>query len=308
MANPVSILINPRAHQGKALRKWESIRAHMLKSFPGVREIFVEPGFDLQGFLALLPEGTLLISAGGDGSVNYLVNAILKQPGLNKKLSIGAIGLGSSNDFHKPFRCSLHNIPIRTNARTAKWCDVGKILYEDGCGTKKEKYFIVNASFGATAEGNWKFNNPGLFLKWLKKTSTAAAIHYTSLVTILGFRNRSCRIQSDSIDKTTRVSNINILKIPYVAGSLHYDQSISQDDGRMGLHICEDLSRWELVDTLMGLQKGRFKQNNKRSSTYTGHFLLESKKPVTVECDGETEKATRIEITLLPKALKILSA
>ena len=45
-----------------------------------------------------------IIAAGGDGTVNLILNALIDEktdkvdPGIN----FGAIGLGSSNDFHKP--------------------------------------------------------------------------------------------------------------------------------------------------------------------------------------------------------------
>lgn len=317
MTRPVYILINPKAQQGKAWKRWQGIRARVLERIPGANEMVIENGFNLESILAAVSAngcGTI-ISAGGDGSVHFLVNTLFKDPRFDKtKISVGAIGLGSSNDFHKPFQASIDKIPVRINTEKITLHDAGKVNYVDEEGNQKEKYFIVNASFGATAQGNWNFNNPGGILRWLKKTNTAAAINYTSLSTILSFKNRNCQIQYDGVNKEIPVSNINILKIPFVAGTLHYNQPIQPDDGKMGLNICQDMSRLELIQTMMGLEKGRFNETNKKISTYTDHFILEpaspagrTEKSVVFECDGETEKATRIEISLIPKAIQILA-
>lgn len=311
MATPVYILINPRAHQGRAWKRWLKIRSQVLEKIPGAKEIVIENGICLERALAPIQGngGGSIISAGGDGSVHFLVNTLLKDPAFDKsRISVGAIGLGSSNDFHKPFLTSIDRIPVRINIeKAACWHDAGRLCYIDQERNQKEKYFIVNASFGATAQGNWNFNNPSPVLKWLKKTNTAAAINYTSLSTILKFRNRNCQVQYDGVNMSIPVSNINILKIPFVAGSLHYNQSIQPDDGKMGLNICQDMSRFELFQTLLGLQKGKFIESNKKKSTYIVHFVLESEESVAFECDGETDKATRIEISLIPKAIQILS-
>lgn len=311
MTNPVTILINPKARQGKAWKTWLEIRTQVLERIPGANEIIIENGFDLDSALApILQNGSgTIISAGGDGSVHFLINSVLMDPAFDRsKILVGAIGLGSSNDFHKPFQNSIGRIPVKINIeKPAVLHDAGRVRYLDEAGNQKDKYFIVNASFGATAQGNWNFNNPGTILKFLKKTNTAAAINFTSISTILGFRNKNCQVQYDGVCMTIPISNINILKVPFVAGSLRYNQPIQPGDGRMGLNICQNMSRLELIQTMMGLQKGKFIESHKKISTYIEHFALESSQPIVFECDGETAKSTSIEISLIPKAIQILS-
>ena len=42
---------------------------------------------------------------------------------------LGAIGLGSSNDFHKPFKQNNKNVPIRLNFTEAIPHDLGEVVY-----------------------------------------------------------------------------------------------------------------------------------------------------------------------------------
>lgn len=283
-----------------------------MNELDGAHEHILENGFGLNEIINRLntSEHHFLISAGGDGSIHYLCNSLIKNEMIDRtKITIGAIGLGSSNDFLKPLQRSIHKIPLKINVNNkSQWQDAGRIIYENEHGIEQEKYFVINASFGATAKGNWNFNNPGPVLKWLKKTNTAMAITYTSISTILGFKNDICTVIYHNYEKRIPVSNINILKIPYVAGSLHYKQDLSPDDSRFGLNICTGMNRLQLLKTLAGLGKGKFDLNDKKISTYTDHFELSSENPVVFECDGETELARKVRIEIVPKALLFLAS
>ncbi|MEP7376657.1 MAG: diacylglycerol kinase family protein [Chitinophagaceae bacterium] len=305
------IIINPNCHQGRGWKRWLSIKNDVLKQIPSAKELVTENGIDLNDQLSGLLQSNneiCLISAGGDGSIHYLVNMLLRSGGTGTpKVTLGAIGLGSSNDFLKPFQSTIKNIPVRINiAKPTLLHDAGRVLYTDEKNIRKEKFFIVNASFGATAQGNWNFNNPGKLLKWLKKNSTAAAINYTAITTILSYNNSFCSMSFNGEEKYTAISNINILKIPYVSGSLHYKQAILPDDGKLGLNICINMSKRELLQTLFNLEKGRFIETEKKISTYTDSFHLVSKTPIVFECDGETEKATDVQVSVIPQAIKLL--
>ncbi len=126
---------------------------------------------------------TDFIIAGGDGSINYFLNHLINlvEPDILKQIKIGAVGIGSSNDFHKPFQSKniVEKIPYKLNFKDAVERDVGCLLYEKD-GKALKKYFLINASLGITAEGNNFFNNPDFILRFLKKISTQSAIYLRS--------------------------------------------------------------------------------------------------------------------------------
>jgi len=312
MNQPAYIIVNPHSHQGQGLKRWKTIKEDVLTLLPGAKEIVTEKKEDGEVFLKSLniTEDTIIVSAGGDGSIHYLVNTILQlPPAVRSKIILGAIGLGSSNDFIKPFKSFINKIPVRINTNEPLLQhDLGKVIYVNEKNTSCEKYFIINSSFGATAEGNWNFNNPGFLLKWLKKNSTSLAITYTAITTILSFKSKTCRINYNGIEKETKVSNINLLKIPYVSGSLHYKQNILPGDGQLGLNICAGMSTLELLQTLFNLEKGKFNPGEKKISALVKNFSLQTDIPVVFECDGETEKIITADISVYPGAIRVLQS
>jgi diacylglycerol kinase (ATP) len=312
MNQPAYIIINPHSHQGEGLKRWNLIKEDVLSLLPGAKEIITDKKEDSKIFLKSLniTGDTIIVSAGGDGSVHYLINTILQLPeNIRSNIILGAIGLGSSNDFLKPFKTYINKIPVRINvSEPPLQHDIGKALYLNENNIGCEKYFIINSSFGATAEGNWNFNNPGSLLRWLKKKNTSLAISYTAITTILSFKNKSCLINYNEVIRKTKISNINLLKIPYVSGSLHYQQYILPNDGQLGLNICSGMNTLELLQTLFNLEKGKFNASEKKISAFVKKFSLQSNTPIVFECDGETEKILKADISILPSAIRVLKS
>ena len=268
------IIINASCHQGKGWKRWQSIRGEVLQRLPaGCKEVVLEKGVILKELLQPhlgQNERTLIVSAGGDGSVHYLVNHLLKDgKEYASNVTLGAIGLGSSNDFLKPFGEKIKGIPVRINCGNGSLLhDTGMATYLDDANLEQKKFFIVNASVGVTAKANWNFNNPGFFLRMLKKQATGAAIVYTAVSTILGHRNQNLSLSFNERMLITSVSNINILKIPFVSGSFFYKQPVLPDDGQLALNICMNMSKRELLSVLNHLQKGNFTASNKTITQY----------------------------------------
>lgn len=313
MFQKIIFVINPYCHQGKGWKRWLLIRNEVFKRIASpALEIVLEKGATLEQQLIplLTPDvKSCIISAGGDGTINTLINYLLKlHKSLKEQVTLGAIGLGSSNDFLKPFGHKILQVPVRININHEPvWHDVGLIKYRKSL-VAREKYFIVNASLGATAAANFTFNHPDKILKFLKSYFTQLGILYAALKTISLFTNISCSIEYNQQKSVISMSNINVLKSPFVSGSIHYNQEIGKDDGNLALNICEGMSRWQLIKTLIGLQQGYFPQTPNTSSAIIQGLYLKSDSPLTFEYDGETDQAKTIEIKIIPKAIKILKS
>jgi diacylglycerol kinase (ATP) len=313
MKRPIIIVINPYCHQGKGWKRWMNIREDVNRTLGlSTSEMILEKGVVLKNTLEpiLTNDRTIIISAGGDGSIHYLVNYLLSLPQQQvEQTTLGAIGLGSSNDFLKPFESKILGIPVRINVNgPALQHDIGVVDYSCANGEAKRKYFIVNASFGVTAEANWKFNHPGPLLQWLKRTSTASAILYAAVSTIIQHHNTDCTLHFNQQVFKTAITNINILKLPFVSGNFYYKQQIERDDGRLSLNLCSQMNRWEMVTALHNLQHGIFASSEKKQTAYSTTFQLSSSSPVVFECDGETDWSDSVIISVKPQVLKVLKS
>ncbi|HSD63830.1 MAG TPA: diacylglycerol kinase family protein [Ignavibacteriaceae bacterium] len=298
------IVVNPYSAGGTALKKWEKV----IPKIPTNAEVIFlnhtsNPGKKIK---AVLSEGNYeFAAAGGDGTVNLLLNKILTAADSQNinKIKLGAIGLGSSNDFHKPFK-GKRDIPLKINFENAEARDIGYILYKKNDDEIK-KYFLINASMGITADANYFFNNPDYILGYLKKINTNIAITYSALRTILKHRNRDVKIFcQEKGSQICRLTNLGVVKNPNFSGNLSYGGSANYDNGKLDIYLCHDMNKPDLFNLLMALSSHKFLRN-KTKSWITTELEISSENSFSVEFDGEVITTNQVKFGILPKYLKV---
>lgn len=306
------VLLNPTAGGGRALSQWRRVAAQ-LESRLG--RLDVHDTADLRGTRDRIAESLRqgergFVAAGGDGTVNRLIGTLvsLATPELLRQIAVGAVGLGSSNDFHKPFRSgsAKGGIPCRLDFRAATERDVGVLLYTDMDGVARRRYWINNASIGVTADGNHRFNTPDPVLRWLKRVATGPAIGYAALRALLAHRPRLMTLRSDKgAAVTVSLSNVGVVKNPHFAGSLRYDSPREPASGQFHVHLLEGQRLPRLVGALFDLSRGRFMGRGESRSWRATRLAVEAPDPFPIEADGEVVLARRACFAILPRSLRV---
>jgi len=304
------IIINPFAAEYTALIKWKILENSLFFDKHSCKMHFVNGKKPSHQIIkkALNNGEREFIAAGGDGTVNYLLNSLIKYSKfeIQREIKIGAIGIGSSNDFHKPFTSLKRDqIPIKINFEEAKLRDVGYLKFTND-EKSITKYFLINASIGLTADANNLFNNPDKILRRLKQNNTALSIYYAALKTILSYRNLSAELDCNIKGKSkTKITNLGIVKSPYFSGDLRYNSSINFDNGFIDVHLCENLSKANSLFLLWALGHNKLNKVSKLKSWKTNQFSVSADKPFTVEYDGETIKTKAVEFGILKKQINV---
>ena len=255
------VLVNKNSGGGTALEKWT--RVYRQLGLNGSTESFfigVNGSTDKFIIDSIKKGKTDFIIAGGDGSINYFLNRCINllKPDELKQIKIGAVGIGSSNDFHKPFATKnlYKNIPYKINFSEAITRDVGGLEFEKD-GKFFKKYFLINASIGITSEGNNFFNNPDFILQYLKKIKTQFAITYAVIKNILTYKNFKVTIGGCNESFTANISNMGILKSAFFTGKLRYQSDPLPDNGLFDVHLYESLSKVKLLKLFYNLSNGK---------------------------------------------------
>jgi diacylglycerol kinase family enzyme len=304
-----SVILNLNCKGGKGLKYWKKISPFLEKSYgPLSIHVSADKAKSIYTMKNLLFRGQrTFISAGGDGCVNLLINTIIA----NKKqiplsdFTIGALGLGSSNDFHKPVVEKIQNVPVRLNDEKPILRDVGEIVYLDKSNKQKKIYFLISSSAGIVAEGNENFNQGGPFLNFLKKRFTQLAIFWTFFQTLRSFRNIPLKLKVDDKEVLNLdVSYLAVSKTPYISGMFHFDEMISRNDGRFLVKILHDCSRIDLIRCMLKLMNGREEGIPNLVTRFVKTLEVSSRDPFVLECDGETQTTTKSKFQMYKEMVK----
>jgi diacylglycerol kinase family enzyme len=298
---PALVLLNPVARHGRAGRLWDRVRTEVERKFD-TSVVPSDPGGTWKREIwASLRSGTrVFVAAGGDGTVHALAGAVAEaRDGVPLgSIFLGAVGLGSSNDFHKPFGRLHSGIPLRLDLEKAAPRDLGRIRWVGPEGREQESVLVVSASAGVVAEGNALFSSSRL-----GRRLPSLAIAVAALRAIVRHRGLRVLVRHDGDEEEVELSSLSVLKTQWLSGSLRYDLPVAPDDGFFGVALCEAMGRRRLLGTLAGLARGRFAGRPGTRSFRTAALELEAATPFLLEIDGEVYPARRATFDLLPERL-----
>ncbi len=221
-------------------------------------------------------ENTIVYSVGGDGTLNEVVNGIVKG-----KCKLGIIPTGSGNDFYRTLKeAQTENVRL----------DLGKV---------NGRYFINIASVGMDAE---TCNNANKIKSKIKLHSS----YYLALIhTFLTFKSKSLKLK---IDKNVYAGDYIIAAIcngKYYGGGFKIAPVASFDDNQFDIYLVSKASKFKLIKILLALLKSEHEKYNEVRK-YTGkNITITSENNLIVNIDGEITISKNIEIEMIEDALII---
>jgi diacylglycerol kinase family enzyme len=305
----IRVFLNPRCHYGTGLPRWRKVKRELRRRLGDFQIELIGSADQLAVQVSKCIEkgDDRLVVAGGDGTVNLLVTAVMASDEVRSRAIIGAVGLGSSNDFHKPFRreALVKGVPLRIDFDNATFYDVIRIDYDDVDGNRRVRFCIVNASIGVVAEANAIYRSRGPFIAGVRTLSKSAAVVLSAVSAILTYGDLNCSVSADNEEpRNLSLTNLAAIKNPHIAGAFCYDTPIRPDDGKIRVNACIGLSAPERISMLIALGRHRFQGRPKTMSRMATRLSLEGNRPFALEIDGEVTHAKACQFTIIPKAVR----
>jgi diacylglycerol kinase family enzyme len=292
-----ALLVNLAANNSAAERKWRRIHTLVLGDLPAnTRVVAYRPPFDLVACIRELHEKeriSCFISAGGDGTLNRVLNAVLEVFGDHPdRPYLGAVGLGSRNNFHKPCQRTCLGVPLRIDMAQSVFSDVGQVQYTTDSG-QCLRYFITGASVGLKAEANLLFNLGDPVIHALKHRFLNLTILYTAITTLLTYHNQDVGIQYNGSNQMTELTNLSLTP------------SLT-DDGYLGFDLCFALNRIGRLKVLWDVARKRSSGRPGRISRLVQTASLQARRPIPLATDGEIQLARSAVFSVVQNKIAFL--
>jgi diacylglycerol kinase (ATP) len=241
----------------------------------------------------------LLVVAGGDGTINDVVNG-LGRAGFPEGVTLGILPAGTGNDLAAtlciPEDPDLAKDVILQNR--GRWLDVARVR-SDGIG---ERFFINVATGGLGAEIS-DANDEELKRRWGKLSYLRA-----SLEVARNFDVRELMLYIDGEERHVEAVNIAVGNCRYTGGGWPATPKANPEDGLLDVVIIENLGVTDLLDlTPAVLGESDYLDSDGVLFVRAKEIRVDTQPPgLEFTVDGEVIGNEPARFSVLPRALKVI--
>jgi diacylglycerol kinase (ATP) len=241
----------------------------------------------------------LLVVAGGDGTINDVVNG-LGRAGFPEGVTLGILPAGTGNDLAAtlciPEDPDLAKDVILQNR--GRWLDVARVR-SDGIG---ERFFINVATGGLGAEIS-DANDEELKRRWGKLSYLRA-----SLEVARNFDVRELMLYIDGEERQVEAVNIAVGNCRYTGGGWPATPKANPEDGLLDVVIIENLGVTDLLNlTPAVLAESDYLDSDGVLFVRAKEIRVDTQPPgLEFTVDGEVIGNEPAQFSVLPRALKVI--
>jgi diacylglycerol kinase (ATP) len=253
------------------------------------------PGHAIQLTRDAIRRGARTIMAvGGDGTINEVVNGFFEEEQLiATDAELAVIAKGTGSDFSRSLN---HAVP----SGERRLIDVMRVRYTAIDGVRPSRYSINVTSFGIGGEVAARVSRPA------KSFSGRMAYFAGMLRTALSYSGKLVTIElnnSQTIEE--KILNVAAGNGQYHGAGMWVCPGAILDDGLLDVTVIRDMSLGELARGLGKLYSGGIYSHPKVQAYRVNRLSAASKESVLVEIDGELVGKLPIEISIVPKAIRV---
>ncbi|RCK79085.1 MAG: Transcription regulator [contains diacylglycerol kinase catalytic domain] [Candidatus Ozemobacter sibiricus] len=309
----LDIFLNPQANRGAAAAAWPRL-AEALRAAGRPFKLWTTTGAaDVPARVAeAIGQGaTCLVAAGGDGMLQLVLDALMaaQDQGLAPgTVHLGAIGLGTSNDFHKPIgeAPQLAGVPCRLALETARRRDVIRLDATLPSGEAVVHHLLQASHVGTIPAANHRLTRQRSLANWLYRYWYTGALLLASAQEVLTYRGFRAQVEAGPHRWEGEFTGMSLLKQRFVAGSFTFLTPRTPYDGRLDLALCRKVSVWRLLQLIDAFEKQGLRGHPEVHCVEVDEVAARFEQPLPIDYDGELLDVTAARWRVLPATVSIL--
>lgn len=304
------VVVNPKASIGKGGKDW-----------PEIKDLLVKGGFDFDAVLTEYPGHAIalvrdhitekgyqkIISVGGDGTNNEVINGIFTQNRFpTTAITMGIIPVGTGNDWRRTFNFpeSYPELVLVLQQGRLFSHDVGKVTYYNN-GDVRDRYFLNAAGTGLDEMVCNKTNQ-------LKEAGKGGTIRYL-LSLIHSFLTFKCVHVQITVDDEMvfddEILSLSIGNCRYNGGGMMMMPKAVPDDGLFDITAIKNVGLLKFALSVKNIYDGSFVDKLKEVSLFRGKKIRMVSIPshkLLLETEGETLTNSPFDFEMLSKSINMI--
>lgn len=253
------------------------------------------PGHGIELAQCAVQEGwSIIVAAGGDGTINEVVNGLMHGAGTDEVGTLGILPLGTGNDL-------ADSLEIPRDLKSA--CQrivAGKTRLIDVCQVN-ERYFVNNSAVGLEAVVTVNHSQ----MRWVKGN-----VRYVlaALKTIVNAKPWQMRISWDGGEYDGPAVLVSVGNSNRTGGSFYMTPHAIPDDGLIDFVYGMGMGRWQLLRLLPKALSGNHIHHPLVNYKRTSQLKVVTSPATPAQADGEIfdENATTLFYRIIPKKLRVI--
>ncbi len=289
----VKFIYNPYSGENLILSKLDKVISLHQEAGYTIVPYRITAGEDVGVALNDIKDGNYkyILIAGGDGTVDSVVNAMAKN---GVSLPIGILPAGTANDFSKflGMPSDIEAACKQILSSEVKSVDLGSI---------NDKYFVNVASTGLFTDVSQKTDVN------LKNTIGKLAYYLKGLEELPNFRKLHVNILSKEVEFDGEMYLLLVFN-GATAGNFNLATRADACDGLLDIIMFKAVQIYELLPLFIKVLKGEHLDSNKVLYFKTDYLKVECHEDIVTDIDGEKGPDFPLEIKCIKGGLKILGA
>ncbi|MEX1188129.1 MAG: diacylglycerol kinase family protein [Bacteroidia bacterium] len=299
------LLINPAAGAGKAIKKKEEIENALEKSglsyFTCVTSRAAE-GEEIT--TRAIEEGyRKFLIAGGDGTLNEVVNGIMNQQFVNpKEVVLSQLPVGTGNDWRRTWKLpkKIDECIHLLVAEKTELHDIGKINFLSKQDSKP-LWFINVAGSGFDAQVAFAANLQK------EKGNTGLHVYLLELIkSLIHFKEPAFHVEADSENFSFTGFTVLAGVCRYAGNNMKLVPEADPQDGLLSIVMVEKLSKLKIIRNLSSLFSGKYIMLPEVKHSNCKKISIRSEPDFHVQVDGESKGKSPIEIEIFAQAISVI--
>ena len=294
-------LVNPASDNGATGKRWPSLAnraAHL--GLEGETLFSERPGHLIElAERAARAGAELVVAVGGDGTLNEVVNGLVRAEG---RPELATIPIGTGMDFVR-----THRIPTRfedavqvARAGTAVAVDVGRVSYRAWDGAEAGRCLANVGSVGMSAAVARRANG-------MSKVAGGRATFFYALVRVfLEWENSVVTVALDGgATREGRMHDVIVANGRYHGGAMLLAPEARPDDGLFDVVLIGDITKRDFVTTSPKIYRGTYLSHPKVELLRSRAVTVDGAERLPIELDGEQVGTTPARFEVVPSALRV---